>query len=679
MSTTHMNRTLASLLIFSIVSVSAVAQQTGASSNAERARLGLFGNAALGLHMANFSSIPGTPNCCPEFSTTTGMGVFLGATYLTPFDESLSLDIRLTYARYGVDFLTRQNLPIRDQNDNIVDATIRHDLSGSFSMIAIEPLFGFTLSDNLRAIAGVTAGIVVGGTFSQSETLESPGNVTFSGLQSRVRNTVIDREIPGLTSFMPGLTLGMSYDLPLNSNGTIILTPEVLLTLSPLTVASDVSWRPQQIRGGFALRFIPPEVEDSLTDIELLAVARSIQPPSKSDPNTVFVSNVSATGLDDGGRTAPLSQIRIEEYASTRVRPLLPYVFFDQTSTDLPSRYRRVSEDVRESFSLENFYNLDAMITYYHVLNIIGKRLEDDQTASITLTGTIDESELSLGTGLSQGRAAAVKDYLVSTWDIEPRRISIQARTMPESASKSTDEDGRAENRRVEIASSNPAILAPVVSNDTMRVFQPAGVRFAPSIDPKVPIASWTMFVTDGERIIRSFHAGEPIPTSVDWRVDEQALLIPRSLRELKYLLVVRDSNGLVVPSATQSVPLSHVTLADKAGTASDKSIDRFSLILFGFDRSDLTPANSVIVDNIKGRLTPSSTVRVLGYTDRSGADDYNLRLSEQRAKSVARALGQPESTAKGLGESLPLYDNSTPEGRFYSRTVEVLVETPRK
>ncbi|HRK04509.1 MAG TPA: OmpA family protein [Chlorobiota bacterium] len=679
MSTTPMNRTLVSLLIFSFVSLSAAAQQTGASSMAERARLGLFGNVALGLHMANFSSIPGTPNCCPEFSTATGMGVFLGATYLTPLDESLSLDIRLSYASYGVDFLTRQNLPIRDQNDNVVDATIRHDLSGSFSMIAIEPLLGFALSDNLRAIAGVTAGIVVSGTFSQSETLESPGNVTFSGLQSRVRNSVVDREMPGLTSFMPGLTLGMSYDLSPNSSGTIILTPEVLFTLSPLTVASDVSWRPQHIRGGFALRFIPPEVEDSLTDIELLAVARSMRPPSKSDPNTVFVSNVSATGVDDGGRTSPVTQVRVEEYASTRVRPLLPYVFFDQTSTDLPQRYRRVSESVREKFSLENFYNLDAMITYYHVLNIIGKRMQDDPSSSITLTGTIDESELSLGTGLSQARAAAVKDYLVSTWEIEPRRISIQARTMPESPSKSTDDDGRAENRRVEISSSNPTILAPVSSNDTMRVFQPAGIRFAPSIDPKVPIASWTMFVTDGERIIRSFHAGEPIPPSVDWRIDEQALLIPRSLRELKYLLVVRDSNGLVVPSATQTIPLNHVTLADKAGSTSDKSIDRYSLILFGFDRSDLTPANSVIVDNIKSRLSPSSTVSVLGYTDRSGADDYNLRLSEQRAKSVARALGLPESTAKGLGENLPLYDNSTPEGRFYSRTVEVLVETPRK
>ncbi|HCN04450.1 MAG TPA: hypothetical protein DIS79_02435, partial [Bacteroidetes bacterium] len=83
MSTTPMNRTLVSLLIFSFVSLSAAAQQTGASSMAERARLGLFGNVALGLHMANFSSIPGTPNCCPEFSTATGMGVFLGATYLT--------------------------------------------------------------------------------------------------------------------------------------------------------------------------------------------------------------------------------------------------------------------------------------------------------------------------------------------------------------------------------------------------------------------------------------------------------------------------------------------------------------------------------------------------------------------------------------------------------------------
>ncbi|MCX6139338.1 MAG: hypothetical protein NTX15_00640, partial [Candidatus Kapabacteria bacterium] len=63
----------------------------------------------------------------------------------------------------------------------------------------------------------------------------------------------------------------------------------------------------------------------------------------------------------------------------------------------------------------------------------------------------------------------------------------------------------------------------------------------------------------------------------------------------------------------------------------------------------------------------------------RSGADEYNQKLSEQRARAVSNALGYSGASVVGLGERLPLYDNTTPESRFYSRTVEVIVETQRR
>ena len=211
-----------------------------------------------------------------------------------------------------------------------------------------------------------------------------------------------------------------------------------------------------------------------------------------------------------------------------------------------------------------------------------------------------------------------------------------------------------------------------------MRTFDPAGIRFLPTIDPRVPIASYTLFVTEGDRIVKTFHNGDPIPASLDWRVEEQSRFIPREARELKYLLVVRDSTGLVIPSSTQSIQLSQVLIQDKRATGgTDKTIDRYSLILFGFDQSDLNAANASLVADVKRKLQPTSTVRVMGYTDRIGSDDYNQKLSEQRARAVSRALGVPEANAFGMGERFQLYDNATPEARFYSRTVEVFVDTP--
>jgi len=213
-----------------------------------------------------------------------------------------------------------------------------------------------------------------------------------------------------------------------------------------------------------------------------------------------------------------------------------------------------------------------------------------------------------------------------------------------------------------------------------MRVPEPAGLRFQPAIDPTVPIATWTVFVSADDALIKTFHNGDPVPPSVEWNISEKMQYIPKGTTQLKAMLAVRDSAGAVIPSETKVINVSEITLSDKARSGGvDKNIDRYSLILFGVDQSDLSKEHQAAIDEIKKRIQSTSQVSVLGYTDRSGADDHNLRLSEQRAKTVAKALGLNESAARGVGERLPLYDNSNPEGRFYSRTVEVLVETPRR
>jgi len=668
---------LASIILLiaavSVVAVSVTAQ--GISDNDKRARIGLFGNYAYGMHSASFDKLPSVSNCCPEFTSTSGSGFFLGAQFQSPLSDDFALALRAHYGTYGVDFTTTETKPILI-GDQPTEALIRHDLRADFTQVSIEPLLVYRATRSLNFLGGLTLGFVLDGTYDQKETLEQPSQATFTG-GSKIRNALVG-DIPELSSIALGITLGVSYDLAINADRTLFLSPEVLFTFSPTGVAKDVSWNIHQLRAGLAVNFIPPDVVDTLTDVELLEAARGIDPPTRAGGNIPFTASVSATGLKEDGRLAPITSVRVEEFASTRVRPLLPYVFFEKNSSDMPVRYRKLSSEQRDAFTEKNFYNLDALVTYYHLLNLLGKRLNENPTASITLTGCTDADEAGQGALLAQQRADAVKDYLTDTWGIAGSRITVVTRALPESPSNSAEADGRAENRRVEIATTSTSLLAPVMSNDTMRTFDPAGVRFIPSIDPRVPIASYTLFVTEGDRIIKTFHNGDPIPASLDWRVEEQSRFLPREARELKYLLVVRDSTGLVIPSATQSIAISQVLIEDKRATGgTDKTIDRYSLILFGFDQSDLNPANIALVADVKQKIQPNSTVRVVGYTDRIGSDDYNQKLSEQRARAVSRALGVPEGNAYGMGERFQLYDNATPEARFYSRTVEVFVDTP--
>lgn len=105
--------------------------------------------------------------------------------------------------------------------------------------------------------------------------------------------------------------------------------------------------------------------------------------------------------------------------------------------------------------------------------------------------------------------------------------------------------------------------------------------------------------------------------------------------------------------------------------------------VLFAFDRSELSPDTSLVVDHLAKVLLGVGIhgATVEGHTDSTGADAYNLDLSQRRATAVKGALagsGLPESEirAQGLGESDPIESNETEEGRAQNRRV-VIVITP--
>ena len=109
----------------------------------------------------------------------------------------------------------------------------------------------------------------------------------------------------------------------------------------------------------------------------------------------------------------------------------------------------------------------------------------------------------------------------------------------------------------------------------------------------------------------------------------------------------------------------------------------RMSDLLFDFDSSELK-ADTVeklerIAEIIKNKY-PDREIIVEGHTDSVGNKDYNLSLSEKRAKRVSEYLGSKSShdkfSYKGYGKDNPRADNSTPEGRQKNRRVEIIIKT---
>ena len=103
--------------------------------------------------------------------------------------------------------------------------------------------------------------------------------------------------------------------------------------------------------------------------------------------------------------------------------------------------------------------------------------------------------------------------------------------------------------------------------------------------------------------------------------------------------------------------------------------------VLFATDKSDLNASAQISMDKIAAFLQEKQNRNLLveGHTDSVGSDEYNQRLSEQRAASVKSALVKRDIASErivtiGYSEKYPLASNDTAAGRQHNRRVEVII-----
>jgi outer membrane protein OmpA-like peptidoglycan-associated protein len=109
--------------------------------------------------------------------------------------------------------------------------------------------------------------------------------------------------------------------------------------------------------------------------------------------------------------------------------------------------------------------------------------------------------------------------------------------------------------------------------------------------------------------------------------------------------------------------------------------IVNMSDVLFDFNKYTLKPEAREKLAKVSGILLayPNLKLQVEGYTDNIGTDEYNQKLSEERADSVrdylvSQSVADSNVTAAGYGKSDPVADNSTNAGRAQNRRVELVV-----
>ncbi|MBD1207170.1 MAG: hypothetical protein H9535_01980 [Ignavibacteria bacterium] len=380
----------------------------------------------------------------------------------------------------------------------------------------------------------------------------------------------------------------------------------------------------------------------------------------------VFQANLTTiTGTKEDGTQVEDPTLRVEQFAASTQRTLLPVVFFDQGSATPPSRYRRIQSSEREAYKLPSDANAAPTVVYTHLLNIIGKRLSSSPSAKLTITGqqTRDETDAKL----AEKRAEAIAAYLQDVWKIPASRLTRTA--------KPADASNQADKRTVSFTSDNAEILAPLTIDYTTRLASPPVLNIGMEINTGAGLKQWELemqqMVNNQPTTLKEARGGEPYPQRYEWRLNDEPATIPQSNDPVSIRISAYDINNAAAPDAAlKSIKVEQISLADKRkNNAPDKSVSLYEA-LFGASLSDMDASSKAAFDAAKRTITPQSRVSITVY---GGNTSVN-------ARAVAQALNLDARTAILRDAGTPLLSNTQQlEAQAYNRMIRIRVESPVK
>ena len=475
------------------------------------------------------------------------------------------------------------------------------------------------------------------------------------------------------------MQIGAGFDIPLSSQSKhtqFVLSPFV--SFHPYFGQNPRSIETLNIttvRAGVALKFGQGHL---ITVPEEAATAKIVEPEVNFSVNAP--SN------------AP-TQRQVRE-----VFPLRNYVFFSSGSTEIPSRYillkKEEVKDFRED-QLEMVTPVDQsgrskrqMTVYYNVINILGDRMIKNPSTTIKLVGSSEN-------GAKDGKemAESVKIYLVTTFGINPSRISTKGQIKPEIPS--VKKGGILEldllnegDRRVSIESSSPVLLVEFQSGSNtaassgMITPQEAPIESYVTFDAtgaNAAFTSWSVQVMDENGKIQAFGPYTQEKVSVS----SQSILGTRPEGDYKITMIGQTKSGTIVSKESTA----HVVLWEPAKI--DEGL-RYSVIYEFNESNAISIYEKYLTEVVTPKIPANGTVIIHGHADIIGNNEYNETLSLARANNVKSiiesALTKSGRTdvkfeVLGYGEDLnhSPFDNKFPEERSYNRTVIIDIFNAQK
>lgn len=682
-------------------------------------------------HNAQFNTIQGAPTCCgQDFGVFSSLGFTGGGLLEYQFSPLLRLQTRLAASYWSAHF--RRDLPtnyLNNGNDPPILLTSEHSIDASQLTLSLEPALSIRAVAGLFVELGASVAFSLSSSYEQRETLLQPDNIFWNDTKSKLRN-VASGTLPAASSLAITPFAGVSYEIPLSEHLFVTPFARYYLPLSDVAQTERIvraattgnptrdvqtgSWRISTLQFGVAVKLgIRKPLREEITYIrDTSTVVNDANDfsvrlvSSKSETKTVnkygleldettiresylreiprhssLALDVNVVGIATNGERQQNPTIVVEEFESEDYKPLLPYLFFPDGNDSLALTRQHLLSSTKEAAKWsDNDVVGDALDVFNDLLNVLGYRMKKSPESKLTIVGANSNTGIETGdTALSMRRAQAVAQYLTKIWGINTKRLTLKAQNLPDRRARIDTPDGMEENRRVELIATPVTLLAPLVDDDVSREVTPPTLEITPSIATGAGLNWWYMFIKQRGNVLKQYSGSEmPKPQLFNMGAN----LVREEEIPLVITLQAADAAGKQ-GNVSKQVTVKQITLKKKRiELVDDKRIDRFSFIMFDYDKSIVDAENTKnLLEEVKKKIEPTSTVTIAGYGDRSGSRDYNRELAARRSAEVQKLLQVPENqlVIKPVGNARLLQDNNLPEGRAYSRIVQIIIETPIK
>ncbi|TAE25013.1 MAG: hypothetical protein EAZ92_12700 [Candidatus Kapaibacterium sp.] len=706
--------------VFAQAPASTIASSTQASTQAtppdnDGIRYGFSGMFNYTLHNARFLDLPYISNrqnlTDYIFNNGMGLGFSAGAQVEFPLLRWLNLGVRASYVqRNGTLLSNLDSMLVGRIDDGSSDMGIfRRMLSTDYATFGSDVFLTINPAGGLNIYLGGRVEFAVSKSWQEAEYLLAPSDGVFHDTGERTRNAK-SGIIPNVRNFgIANMNIeifqGIGYEIPVHPSGAWTVEPSVFYGTQMLNILFDMAkgeyWNTRAVRGGLTLRYYP--VREAGFDAQLYKVKqlaalekqmleerKKIQSELRElRQSGVLVKLPPPVGLFADGTRAENPTVRVEQFRSTMVVSLVPHVFFNEGSSVIPSRYRRINSPDRNTFSLNRLTKLPTLEMYRHLLNIIGKRMTERPDARLTLTAyNAASGSEAANKKLAQQRAETVSDYLQDVWKIPVSRIStsIQDASSQNNADKNMDKNAASEEdmRRVDIASSDPALLLPITLESVYQRISPQAIQFSPEINAGAGLKQWGLEVSQfQDNEIATVYQAEgtsTYPKEIVWQMNEGSVEMTSGLMECR--LDVTDVNNRQSDAPIQAIPVQVKLLADNIAPNA-----RVDIALLAAPLGKTLGENDV-QNATKTSIQAGSVVIAEGFAERSDLKNENSPFdtdaADERARRVSTILGGIQGVSASVVSSKKpaawmrsLHnDSGTPEGRLYNRGVRVEIRS---